>query len=369
MKGLYLTSVDFYLNPNMGGVYKKIKGQINAFSNLGCKIDFIHPNNNKININGKDYECNLSKIDSLTKKNNVFYNSILALNKIDLKEYDFVYVRFTKACYGMYKFVKKLSEFNVKVIMEIPTYPYKDEIDKDLKNILLNNIDDLIWIKMKKYIYRLVLTNDLKKLYGIKAINIFNAIDINEIKTGTLKKENKEINFIGVANISKWHGYDRLIKGIADYYKNKENEENVNFYIVGDGPEKEKLVNLTQKLKITDNIKFLGPKFGEELEEVYSNMSIGVSSLALFRAGGGHDPIKSKEYVAMGLPVLLGYNDRAFNNTLPFIFECDASNENIDINCLVRKYKSMNVSSKEIKKFAYDELSWDSQMKKVLNEV
>ena len=50
-------------------------------------------------------------------------------------------------------------------------------------------------------------------------------------------------------------------------------------------------------------------------------MHIGVSSLALFRAGGGHDPIKSKEFVAKGMPVIIGYKDKALSSNLEFIYE------------------------------------------------
>lgn len=42
----------------------------------------------------------------------------------------------------------------------------------------------------------------------------------------------KELHLIGVAEVHYWHGFDRLVRGLADYYRNNP-EYKVYFHIVG----------------------------------------------------------------------------------------------------------------------------------------
>ena len=48
----------------------------------------------------------------------------------------------------------------------------------------------------------------------------------------TINDTSKELNLIGVAEIHRWHGFDRLIRGLADYYSKPKNYI-VRFHVVG----------------------------------------------------------------------------------------------------------------------------------------
>lgn len=362
MKGLYIAPVDSTSNEFIG-VFKKIQSQISAFKNQDVDMDYIGIEKDCMDFIGNKESINLKRA-----KHYVFFRYILKnVDKI-LNKYDFVYIRFSFANPYMFKLAKKLIKTNTKVFIEIPTYPYDSEIKNNIKNIILKKVDKLLWIIKGRWVTKLVLTNDRKKLFGVDTINIFNGININDINEIEKDLATDEINLIGVANVSKWHGYDRIISGMAEYYKGTPKRK-VNFFIVGEGAEKSNLENLTDKLILKEKVFFLGAKFSKELEEIYSKMDIGVSSLALFRAGGGHDPIKSKEYVAKGIPVVIGYNDRALSNELPFVFSVSSDDSAININEIVGKYINMKISSKEIRDYAYMNLSWESQMKKVIDEL
>lgn len=368
MRGLYIDNIDKTRFPELIGVKKKINGQINAFKELGVQMEYIYVDECKIIKNGIDTNINTNKYKSSLANTNVFFNSIIKFNIIEPENYDFVYIRFTIASYYLANLIEYFYKHNVKVFLEIPTYPYKNEMN-GLKDKVLSIIDDLVWIKIRKYVYRVVLTNNLDGIKNIESINIFNGIDVNslKVKQETLELK-KSINLIAVAQINRWHGYDRLIKGLYDYYQNDVKEQ-VEIFIVGDGAEKNNLINLTKNLMLEDKVHFMGLKYGDELNEIYSKMDIGVSSLALFRAGGGHDPIKSKEYIGKGLPVLLAYNDRALDEKLPFIFKSKEDESNINIQELLEKYKNMNIDTNSIRSYAEEHLSWKTQMKKVLNSI
>ena len=172
---------------------------------------------------------------------------------------------------------------------------------------------------------------------------MYNGIDISNIPLVNNRQDTNQINMIGMANLAIWHGYDRVIKGLYEYYQNN-NVKKVHFYIVGDGKEKENLIKLTNQLKLNETVHFLGSKNGKELDRIFDNMDIGVSSLALFRAGGGHDPIKSKEFLGRGIPVLMGYNDKIINMNLPYVYKVEENDSSIDIEDLINTYnKSIEI--------------------------
>ena len=48
---------------------------------------------------------------------------------------------------------------------------------------------------------------------------INNGLDLSSIRIKEKNKDNKKLNILSIANNSKWHGYDRVIKGMYEYYK------------------------------------------------------------------------------------------------------------------------------------------------------
>ena len=363
MKGIYIAKIDENYSLDIG-VGKKINGEIKALRNLGINMDYLR-------LKDREMYFNNNRIKKVIKFFSYGYYYRF-LKKIDL-DYDFAYIRYSKGNINLYRLIKMLSKKDIKIIIEIPTYPYSNEFTGELKEDIFGFLDNIITKKLKKYVFRLAVTNNKYNfIYGIKTIKINNGIDIENFNmSNKVEKKGDTLNLIGIANIAKWHGYDRVIKGISDYYKrNYKSGYKINFYIVGEGNEKENLINLSRKLNVENCVKFLGAKNGKELDEIFSNMDIGVSSLALFRAGGGHDPIKSKEFLARGIPVLLAYNDRLIDMKLPFVFSFDENETNINMNILIEKYKNIEKMNKEeIREYAKNNLSWETQMKKVVEEL
>lgn len=364
MKGIYIAAVDKN-NPLEKGVINKIYGQINAFKNLNIEIDSAHMEDGHVCINTKKQDYKVSK-----PSNFFFHRYLRKAYGDELCKYDFAYIRFSRGDFEYYKLIKYLSSNNVKVIVEIPTYPYRQQFEyKDIKNQIYNFFDWIIWKIIRSYVYRISTTNDFDYIEKIKCVKISNGIDLDKIKMVKGNNTDDVIKLVGVANISKWHGYDRVIKGLADYYKNHDNNRKVEFYIIGEGREKKNLEDLTEKLDLKDKVFFLGVKSGEELDNEMDNMHIGVSSLALHRAGGGHDPIKSKEFLGRGLPILLAYDDKLIDMSLEYVFLAEESESAIDISEIVKRYECINSSGSDIRNYACEHLSWNKQMIKVINEL
>ncbi|MFQ9311503.1 MAG: glycosyltransferase [Paraclostridium sordellii] len=364
MRLLYIAKIDEKYSLDFG-VSKKIKGQIRAFQELGYEIDYLRMQDKFIIFN----EDRLDKIKYRYFAYKEFYKVIKEQKRL---KYDFVYLRYARGDIYFYKTIKMFNELSIKVITEIPTYPYENRLIGDgVKDTISGWVDMYLATKLKKYVYRISVTNTHEYIYGIKTVNINNGIDLKELPIiKKQKKQNECINMIGIANLAKWHGYDRVIYGLSEYYKNKNQAKDVNFYIIGDGSEKENLINITKQLNIKDKVHFLGGKSGKELDDIFNIMDIGISSLALFRAGGGHDPIKSKEFLGRGIPVVLGYEDKLIDMNLPYVLKVDENESYVDIDNIINEYeKCFNISESEIRMYADKFLSWKTQMKKVVDGI
>lgn len=346
MKGLYVVTIDidsqYYV-----GVKNKINAQINAFKQFNYDIDLI------------------SRKDIL-KVNNI--EELFNEKNYRLNNYEFAYIRYVPGNFTLFSIIKEISKEVKKIFLEIPTYPYMTEIDNNLDKLKLLIKDICITKQLNKYISYITTTNSIKSIWGVKTIQIRNGIDIDKLPLVKRKKINGEFNMIGLANLNKWHGYDRVIKAIYNYKKQGKNV-NINFYIVGDGKEKANLERLVKEYNLNDNVHFEGVLSGKALDNLMDNMDIGISSLALHRAGGGHDPIKTKEFIGRGMPVMLGYEDKLVDMSLEYVLKISEDEKDIDLSKIYEMFLNIKSSKEEIRKYAADNLSWKKQINKVINAV
>ena len=368
MNGLYVSLSD--MNSDISkGAKRKIKGQIKSLKKFSDEVDWVY------NEGISTTYCNGKKLfetetgNSQTVKSNIDFKKLYKY--IDLGKYDYIYIRYIIANLGMLYFLKKARSKGIKVIIEIPTYPYLEELDNSLKMRIYKFIDNSVTKRLHKWVYRIACTNKDEKIFNIDTIQIDNGVDLDNVSVVNRKnrKEDNYVNFIGVASIDRWHGYDRFIEAINVY--NNNNKANVKFYIVGGGNPKviQSLKLLVKKYNLEEDVIFTGAKDGEELDHLYDNMDIGVSSLALFRAGSGHNPIKTKEYIAKGLPVVTGYEDSLVPSNLEFICKVEDDESIFNLKGILKWYKNKEFNEEIIRKYAMENVSWDVQMKKVIKEI
>ena len=106
----------------------------------------------------------------------------------------------------------------MKVVMEIPTYPYDQEyFNRSMRRQLIQ--DKLFRILFAKQLDAIVTFSEEDIIFGQQTIRISNGIDFESVR---MKKKSQhpadELHLIGVAEIHRWHGFDRVIKGLAEYY-------------------------------------------------------------------------------------------------------------------------------------------------------
>lgn len=374
MKALFLHFHDFYPH---SGISKKILYQVSALRECGLDVFLCH-----MTIDENGYQrrvCNETVIEDF---GNSFFAKFLkwvrfkTLTKYILEnKIEFVYIRsFYNTNPPLLKMLRNLQREGVKVVMELPTYPYDIEVKSpslSLSNRMIFLVNRLYRGRLKSCLTKIVTFSDYKEIHGVKTINISNGIDFERIKLKSAKSQSpNRINLLGVAEIHYWHGFDRLIKGLADYYKSVQIETEVFFDIVGGGVQNEldMLKNLTRELNLENYVTFYNESSGEELDAFFEKADFGVASLGRHRSGISKiKTLKTREYAARGIPFIYSETDDDFDN-MPYIIKAPADESPIDINKIVEFYKSLKISPAEIRLTIEDTLSWRIQMQKVIDE-
>jgi glycosyltransferase involved in cell wall biosynthesis len=262
-----------------------------------------------------------------------------------------VYIRNFTGAIGVFLFFALILNRRMKVIVEVPTYPI--ETNKSIVNLIDKTI--------KVFFYRFLVDEVLyigsyspSKIWGVKSKLFNNGVDLDKIP---LKKElpSKDlgINFIGLATLTYWHGYDRLIRSIKHYKSFK-----LTFTIVGNGPELANLRKLVNQLGLESKIFFVGYKESKELDLLFNECQIAVDSLGRHRSG--HDvnfSLKSREYTARGIPFIYSHTDYFFNNC-KFAFKVDNDESLIDIPNIINWYRLNDLSAVSIRNYAEENFSW-----------
>ncbi|MSS61185.1 glycosyltransferase [Fusobacterium sp. FSA-380-WT-2B] len=366
MNGIFLS----FVSSNEIGVTRKIKSQIVALNKISKNLkvfqvidEFFYFQNQKI---GRYYK-NDSILNKIYCKLSIF-KFLRGISKEKYyKDIEYIYIRFFGITPFFISYLKFLKQLNIIIFLEIPTFPYEYENTSILSKVL-NFIDRKYQKELKFYVDRVITFSNDKYIYGIKCLNISNGIGEDNFFFNKKKLDDNFITFISVSNCSFWHGIDRFLYSLIQYQKNSV-KERIRFYIIGEGNETLKLKKIVESNnELQDIVIFYGFKSGKELNEIYNKSDIAIGSLGRFRTGINiMKSLKNREYCAKGLPMIYSEIDLDFEGK-KFVYKVSHDESLIDIAKVIRWYKNLKVSSKEIREYS-KRFSWDIQMKKVLDEI
>lgn len=353
------------------GISKKIHYQTEAMKSLGHQVHICYMNeDNSIrrlvdsNVIANYGSGLLGKIKKRTEFSSIF-------NYATSNHINFVYIRSNhNANLFTINMVKKLKQNGIKVVMEIPTYPYDQEYGSwwFRRQIL----QDIFFRKnFAKQLDAIVTFSEDDFIFGQHTIKISNGIDFDYIKVKQkLNDTSKELNLIGVAEIHYWHGFDRLVSGLANYYS-KPRDYIVNFHVVGyffSHEDEIAFFSIINKYNMNEHIIIYGKKSGEELDAIFDKCDMGIGSLGRHRVGIQNiKTLKNREYAARGIPFLYSETDSDFENK-PFVLKMPADETPVDINRVIDFYKKLTITPQKIRSSIQD-LAWTFQMKKVLQAI
>lgn len=259
-------------------------------------------------INIKTKECNdfIKKLIKHLPMNNLRYD-YKAMDEVT--DDSVVYIRYFHSDYYFLKILKRLRNRynNLLILLEFPTYPYDNELKRLRTKDPIWVVEDMLWRrKLKRYVdYSVTYSRD-PSIYGIKCINISNGVDSTKVLIKQSKKQDEVINIIAVATLAFWHGYDRAIEGLNNYYKTNCSRKII-LHIVGDGEPFDTYAKLIKQYRLEDKVILYGKLEGKQLEDVYDVCDIGLDSLGRHRSKVYYNSsLKGKEYLMKGLPVISG---------------------------------------------------------------
>lgn len=298
---------------------------------------------------------------------------------------ELIYARcFMNANPWLIHFFNIIKKAGIYAVTEIPTYPYDGEfagatglqrmnlmIDKMFRKRLYHNMDALVTF------------SDVQEIFGQRTIRISNGVDFDSIPLhqGQCSMVNGQLHLIGVAEVHYWHGFDRLIAGLGEYYKDvrskKVDGKDVFFHIVGGvHPNDFYLGNafhpafktLIDKYNIADKVIFHGLLFGEKLTHVFNLCQFAIGSLGRHRCGISNiKTLKNREYATRGIPFIYSEQDSDFDDK-PYVIKANADDSPIDIHQIVDFVENNKFLSSEIRQ-SVTFLTWKRQMDCVIKEL
>ncbi len=297
-KLLYIspTAINF---AQLDGVQKKILNQSKAFQGFGYDVKILTYYDGKVLL----YDVRQERSTEINKGKSKI--DVLRAVPGIIRDYDCVYIRYPKSDFFFTHTLKSIHKKGAPVVVEIPTYPYDTEHGNSLKGRIIDVLDKHYRKKLYKYVQRICTFSDDKEIFGIPTINTINGIDFAQYQPDyTPMNLEQSINLIAVSGMFVIHGYDRLIKGLGKYYSSG-GKRNIILNIVGSGNVENQYKELTEKCKLQEHVIFHGRKFGQELLDLYKGQALGINSLAIHRANlVNESTLKTKEYAALGLPVI-----------------------------------------------------------------
>jgi L-malate glycosyltransferase len=255
---------------------------------------------------GKIFYLNIGK-----KNKNHHYQNIKDLLMYSAKSFFFAKKRIKKEAYDIIiawagvpsgfiaYLLHKLFRTPYIVLLRGPDVPFHEAKWRILDKLVFQYLSPLIWRNACQVIAN---SFELKELAQKSAkdqhiLVIENGVDFNFWKNDSKKAlyEFKKIIILSVGRISKIKGFDLVIAAIA-MVKDIELE----YWIVGDGPEIDNLRELSEKLNCQGKTKFLGIKNKLELLQIYHASTI--FCLPSYNEGMSNALL---EAMAAGLPVIV----------------------------------------------------------------
>jgi len=366
---------------DVSGISKKIKYQIKGLREGGhqvfvCTYGFDSKGHRVRFIDDEPLQ-DFGKGALAALRSKYSYQSVVDFAKTN--RVDFVYARsFHNANPFTVKMFRQFREAGIRSVIEIPTYPYDQEyVGFPFMTRMKVKVDKLFRRKLASLTDGIVTFTEDKEIFGQKTIRISNGIDFDAIPLRHPKRKATDSPFhvLAVAEVHYWHGLDRFIAGLGEYY-NKRGTREIFFHVIGgvgpsemyDSQHAPGFHELIEKYGLTERVVFRGQLFGSELDRWFDECQFAVGSLGRHRSGITHiKTLKNREYAVRGIPFIYSEHDGDFDNQ-PYVMKVPADESPIDIEQVLRFAETVEIQPDAIRK-TVEPLSWKNQMDKVINSI
>lgn len=297
------------------GVFKKTVSQVRLWESLGASVS-LHVISRKTLLD--EWRQNLQ---NTTVTLYPYHSGIerlrawqTAAKAIQSQSPDIVYHR-----YDLWMPPLRILGHNMPLILEINT----NDLTEYLRTSFLRGLYNCFTrtFLLRKAAGLVFVTHELSKLpyfarYRKPSCVISNGIALDDYRTlPAPNNPEPRLFFIGTDG-QPWHGVDKIIRMAQLFPK-------WHFDIVGIEPERFKYS--------PPNVYIYGPLNRQTYELLLAKADVAVGTLALHRKRMNEAcPLKTREYLAYGLPVIVGYKDTDFMEGVPFILELPNREDNIE---------------------------------------
>jgi glycosyltransferase involved in cell wall biosynthesis len=372
-RGLYIVRLDL-AEPHAAGVARKIRSQAAALAAALGPVDLLYPGGTRVMCNDRAIRSLGTASDSPARARFwrrvlhvlVFYLTVARIAEVP----DFVYIRYQRTSPAFLWMLSRLRARNpgMAIIVEFPSFPYHSE-NTGLRDRVLGLSDRLLRPLLKRHVDRIVTFSRRPEILGIPTVCSDNGTDVAGVRVLAPPAEDREIRLLGLANLSFWHGYDRVIAGLAawrDQAPGRRPARRVVFDIVGAGRERARLEDDVRRFGLEDLVRFHGPQQGPALDAIMAGCHIGISSIGMHRLVVDTSNLKSREVCARGLPFVIAYPDHDFGPEFRFALQAPATDDPIDIAALLAFHDRLRAECPDypaqMRAYAETRLTWEAKL-------
>jgi len=304
------------------------------------------------------------------------------IREIILAKEDYVVVRYLPKIAPVFFFLGfYLKIFKRKLIIDVPT-PMKNHLEEisSIDAAILKRIILKAWIYLMGSFpflsaYRVIQYAREGFIFSMfvknKNILVGNGVDVESIHCREAAPDwpNTQLNLVAVGTIAFWHGWDKLIDVIDDLNKDKTLSYAINLTIVGEGPDLHLLKQQVDVKDLSSHVKFTGFLEGKQLYDIYEASHLGVGSLGWERIGVNiASPLKSREYLAAGLPFFYSTADVDFSVSDNCALFINAQEDNEEIKDFFRQISLSKLPSPQnCRNVAEERLDFSQKIAEVLS--
>lgn len=364
--------MNFFKDDNSIGITKKIKAQIRTLRRMGMMVYYTsYVQDGAVVIDNEDnqvyFKKYLSKNETIKRYDRRFLliRTVIEYLESSGEQFDFAYLRWHTFDRLYLKMLKALKKAGAVSIVEAHAWTPDSKGDSLIAKYQI--MMDRRYSKFAKdYVSLIAGMSEYDNIWGIRTVKVDNAIDLKNIRPRNWIKDDSVFRIISVSNEYNYHGYDRLLKGLYNYYA-AGGSRRIEVHFVGVFLQSTKA--LCEELKLDEIVHFHGKMFGDALDDLYDNCDFGIGALAHHRVGMySGSSLKTKEYFAKGLPFVYGWKEPAFDETYPYALKVELCEEPINIQDILDFYDGIKNDPNMVanmRTFAKEHYSWEKEFEKI----
>jgi hypothetical protein len=281
------------------------------------------------------------------------------------EDYDVIYFRHPGTNPALLGFLAWMKHENpqIRIVLELASFPISGEAESVSQKLIVAS-DATLGGLLRRFVDRVVTFGGQREIYGIPCIRTSNGIDVDAVPIRDASAfDPMAPRLLGVASLAKWHGYDRVLRGLRQAIDhNPDVIPQVSF--AGQGPAEAQLRELCTTL---DH----GMTTGRALDELFDRSDIAIASLGMHRIGlQSASSLKTREYCARGIPFIFAGQDESFADAFPFALRVPVGDDAIDLSKVLGDFANVVASvddlAVEMRAYAAANLSWKTRMAEIM---